>query len=131
MNNNLGLLSLGPTHMKISPHRPHDAHHLPVLRLTSRARVTPFSSQPVFTTSMHTLYSHRTLSSQPPLFFHTVFSALHTHFSPCSQASKPGEPAWESPWGLGRPGWHIECSAMMSDLFGGAVRAYVYIVIYI
>ena len=25
---------------------------------------------------------------------------------------KPGEPAWESPWGMGRPGWHIECSAM-------------------
>ena len=28
------------------------------------------------------------------------------------KSSKPGEPAWESPWGLGRPGWHIECSAM-------------------
>jgi len=28
------------------------------------------------------------------------------------KASKPGEPAWESPWGQGRPGWHIECSAM-------------------
>ena len=28
------------------------------------------------------------------------------------KASKPGEPAWESPWGSGRPGWHIECSAM-------------------
>jgi cysteinyl-tRNA synthetase len=28
------------------------------------------------------------------------------------KAAKPGEPAWESPWGLGRPGWHIECSAM-------------------
>jgi cysteinyl-tRNA synthetase len=28
------------------------------------------------------------------------------------KASKPGEPAWESPWGAGRPGWHIECSAM-------------------
>lgn len=28
------------------------------------------------------------------------------------KAQKPGEPAWESPWGLGRPGWHIECSAM-------------------
>ena len=26
--------------------------------------------------------------------------------------SKPGEPAWDSPWGMGRPGWHIECSAM-------------------
>ncbi len=31
---------------------------------------------------------------------------------------KPGEPAWESPWGPGRPGWHIECSAMSSDLLG-------------
>ncbi len=28
------------------------------------------------------------------------------------KAAKPGEPAWESPWGIGRPGWHIECSAM-------------------
>ena len=28
------------------------------------------------------------------------------------KAAKPGEPAWESPWGTGRPGWHIECSAM-------------------
>lgn len=28
------------------------------------------------------------------------------------QAQKPGEPAWDSPWGKGRPGWHIECSAM-------------------
>ncbi len=28
------------------------------------------------------------------------------------KSSKPGEPGWESPWGLGRPGWHIECSAM-------------------
>lgn len=32
--------------------------------------------------------------------------------------AKPGEPAWESPWGPGRPGWHIECSAMSSDLLG-------------
>jgi cysteinyl-tRNA synthetase len=32
--------------------------------------------------------------------------------------SKPGEPAWESPWGLGRPGWHIECSAMAGALLG-------------
>lgn len=30
--------------------------------------------------------------------------------------SKPGEPAWESPWGAGRPGWHIECSAMSRAL---------------
>ncbi len=32
--------------------------------------------------------------------------------------SKPGEPAWESPWGLGRPGWHIECSAMNGKYLG-------------
>jgi cysteinyl-tRNA synthetase len=37
------------------------------------------------------------------------------------KASKPGEPSWESPWGLGRPGWHIECSAMVGrHLPGGA-----------
>ncbi|MET0291265.1 MAG: cysteine--tRNA ligase [Steroidobacteraceae bacterium] len=32
--------------------------------------------------------------------------------------SKPGEPNWESPWGAGRPGWHIECSAMATTLLG-------------
>ncbi len=32
--------------------------------------------------------------------------------------AKPGEPAWESPWGAGRPGWHIECSAMAMALLG-------------
>ncbi|MEX6211939.1 cysteine--tRNA ligase [Providencia huaxiensis] len=32
--------------------------------------------------------------------------------------SKQGEPSWESPWGLGRPGWHIECSAMNSKTLG-------------
>ena len=28
------------------------------------------------------------------------------------KSSKPGEPSWDSPWGAGRPGWHIECSVM-------------------
>ena len=32
--------------------------------------------------------------------------------------AKPGEPSWDSPWGKGRPGWHIECSAMSYDLLG-------------
>ncbi|MGR9114290.1 MAG: cysteine--tRNA ligase [Gammaproteobacteria bacterium] len=32
--------------------------------------------------------------------------------------AKPGEPAWDSPWGLGRPGWHIECSAMSTCCLG-------------
>jgi cysteinyl-tRNA synthetase len=34
------------------------------------------------------------------------------------KAAKPGEPSWESPWGQGRPGWHIECSAMSSKYLG-------------
>jgi len=34
------------------------------------------------------------------------------------KSSKPGEPAWESPWGKGRPGWHIECSAMSMHHLG-------------
>ncbi len=34
------------------------------------------------------------------------------------KSAKPGEPFWESPWGKGRPGWHIECSAMSSQLLG-------------
>jgi cysteinyl-tRNA synthetase len=34
------------------------------------------------------------------------------------KAAKPGEPAWSSPWGEGRPGWHIECSAMSSRFLG-------------
>ncbi|XP_070558750.1 cysteine--tRNA ligase, cytoplasmic-like [Ptychodera flava] len=34
------------------------------------------------------------------------------------KASKPGEPAWDSPWGKGRPGWHIECSVMASCILG-------------
>jgi len=46
------------------------------------------------------------LSKQDPLDF-----VLWKH-------GKAGEPAWESPWGAGRPGWHIECSAMSSDLLG-------------
>jgi cysteinyl-tRNA synthetase len=34
------------------------------------------------------------------------------------KSAKPGEPSWESPWGQGRPGWHIECSAMSRKLLG-------------
>jgi cysteinyl-tRNA synthetase len=37
------------------------------------------------------------------------------------KAVKPGEPSWQSPWGEGRPGWHIECSAMCSHHLDGAV----------
>ncbi len=38
------------------------------------------------------------------------------------QAARPGEPSWESQWGPGRPGWHIECTAMAMDNFGSDIH---------
>lgn len=37
------------------------------------------------------------------------------------KGAKPSEPAWESPWGLGRPGWHIECSVMVREILDGHI----------
>lgn len=37
------------------------------------------------------------------------------------KSAKPGEISWPSPWGAGRPGWHIECSAMIKDIFGDQI----------
>ncbi len=37
------------------------------------------------------------------------------------KAAKPGEPFWNSPWGKGRPGWHIECSAMVKNFLGDSI----------
>jgi len=37
------------------------------------------------------------------------------------KGAKPGEPSWESPWGMGRPGWHIECSAMSMKILGQTI----------
>ncbi len=41
------------------------------------------------------------------------------------KAAKEGEPAWESPWGQGRPGWHIECSAMVREKLGETIDLHV------
>lgn len=41
------------------------------------------------------------------------------------KGARPGEPAWESPWGQGRPGWHIECSAMVRDRLGDSIDIHV------
>ena len=65
-------------------------------------------------------------------------SALHRHQTRCGlhgnsltlfvplsctavQSAKAGEPSWASPWGPGRPGWHIECSAMIEALLGPVI----------
>lgn len=41
------------------------------------------------------------------------------------KGAKPGEPMWESPWGQGRPGWHIECSAMVREFLGETIDLHV------
>ncbi len=41
------------------------------------------------------------------------------------KGAKPGEPAWDSPWGKGRPGWHIECSAMVREFLGETIDIHV------
>ena len=49
------------------------------------------------------------------MYVSTFFSSFVNH---CMQSVKEGEPFWESPWGRGRPGWHIECSAMSAHYLG-------------
>ena len=44
------------------------------------------------------------------------------------KSSKPGEPFWDSPWGKGRPGWHIECSAMAEYVASFVLRLQVFFV---
>ncbi|MEL7140740.1 MAG: cysteine--tRNA ligase [Cyanobacteria bacterium J06643_4] len=41
------------------------------------------------------------------------------------KSAKPDEPSWDSPWGAGRPGWHIECSAMVRDRLGDTIDIHV------
>ncbi len=41
------------------------------------------------------------------------------------KSAKPDEPSWDSPWGMGRPGWHIECSAMVRDRLGDTIDIHV------
>ncbi|KAF6262603.1 tRNA synthetases class I (C) catalytic domain-containing protein [Scenedesmus sp. NREL 46B-D3] len=58
-----------------------------------------------------------TLASESEANFETSEKRSQQDFA-LWKAAKPGEPSWESPWGRGRPGWHIECSAMASKVIG-------------
>jgi len=66
--------------------------------------------------------SHRTLESMKSF---SAPDAAPEKESPMDfalwKATKPGEPAWDSPWGKGRPGWHIECSAMSLKYLGDQI----------
>lgn len=66
--------------------------------------------------------SHRTLDG---MMAGARIAVMESKESPLDftlwKAAKPGEPAWDSPWGPGRPGWHIECSAMSLGYLGESI----------
>ena len=62
--------------------------------------------------------SHRTLDSVSGARIEPGEEKEHPMDFVLWKASKPGEPSWSSPWGPGRPGWHIECSAMSMKYLG-------------
>ncbi len=62
--------------------------------------------------------SHRSLQSMIGEGGETAERKRSTADFALWKSAKPGEPSWESPWGPGRPGWHIECSVMSSRLLG-------------
>ncbi len=66
--------------------------------------------------------SHRSLDSMMTgIRFETGGEKEHPVDFVLWKASKPGEPTWDSPWGPGRPGWHIECSAMSLRYLGETI----------
>jgi cysteinyl-tRNA synthetase len=78
---------------------------------------------------VHSAPDYGTLSRQPPSGQLSALNADGEAASPLARkrdprdfvlwkGAKPGEPAWRSPWGPGRPGWHIECSAMAAGYLG-------------
>ena len=65
--------------------------------------------------------SHRKLDEMIPKDTHCERDKEYPLDFALWKASKPGEPFWESPWGKGRPGWHIECSAMALKYLGDTI----------
>ncbi|MDH3517809.1 MAG: cysteine--tRNA ligase [Acidimicrobiia bacterium] len=94
-----------------------------ISRLIERGLAYPAPNGDVYF-SVRTLESYGKLSGRDP---DELRSGARIEISEAKQdpldfalwkAAKPGEPAWESPWGSGRPGWHIECSAMAEKYLG-------------
>jgi cysteinyl-tRNA synthetase len=72
--------------------------------------------------SVHSFPAYGALSGQDPKNLQQGESDVDTKRDPLDFAlwkhAKPGEPSWETPWGSGRPGWHLECSAMATKYLG-------------
>ncbi|MBS1986133.1 MAG: cysteine--tRNA ligase [Bdellovibrionales bacterium] len=88
---------------------------------TAYAAETPFGQDVYFRVKQFASYGKLSKRKTDDLLAGTRIEPGETKEDPLDfalwKAAKPGEPSWESPWGEGRPGWHIECSAMIHKCF--------------
>jgi cysteinyl-tRNA synthetase len=109
-------------------HEPRATEHIPemldlIVRLIDRGLAYPAGNGDVYF-SVRSLESYGKLSGRRPdeLISGARVEVSEEKNDPLDFAlwktAKPGEPAWDSPWGAGRPGWHIECSAMALRYLG-------------
>ena len=109
-------------------HEPKATQHIPemldlIARLIDRGLAYPAGNGDVYF-SVRSLESYGKLSGRRPdeLLSGARVEVSEEKNDPLDfalwKAAKPGEPAWDSPWGSGRPGWHIECSAMALRYLG-------------
>ena len=109
-------------------HEPKATEHIPemldlIARLIDRGLAYPATNGDVYF-SVRSLESYGKLSGRRPdeLLSGARVEVSEDKNDPLDfalwKAAKPGEPAWDSPWGAGRPGWHIECSAMALRYLG-------------
>jgi cysteinyl-tRNA synthetase len=115
----------GPLGCLAPTHEPRATAHIPLMialveRLVARGLAYPAAGSVYFRVRRFPDYgklSHRRLEDLE--VGEEIDAAKESpHDFALWKASKPGEPVWESPWGPGRPGWHLECSAMAAHYLG-------------
>jgi cysteinyl-tRNA synthetase len=106
---------------------PRATGHIPemivlIRRLIERGHAYPGGGDVYFDVRSYPAYG--ALSGQRPDQMRPAEDAGSAKHDPLDftlwKGAKPGEPAWETPWGSGRPGWHLECSAMATKYLGSA-----------
>ena len=95
----------------------------PAYPVTEDTTIRPFHSAAYdLKEYTNSIVASRDTNISPKEVYDTISSNFLTEtFKAATKKAKEGEPFWESPWGQGRPGWHIECSAMIHDIFKGEI----------
>eukprot|EP00775_Hariotina_reticulata_P013671 gene13671-13793_t len=98
-----------------------DMLELGCLTPTVEPKATDFIPEMVATISRIIDNGHAYVLPDGDVFFDVASLPGYGRLSGRSQSAKPGEPSWPSPWGEGRPGWHIECSSMIGSIMGPVI----------